>query len=89
MEIKLDGWEIREALQGYIEEKYKLEIDFSEMSSYPCFEYTEREIVHKKHKNGKVKKNKHGMWIIDEDKTKWVTKHTDVYDESSISFFIN
>ena len=89
MEIKLDGWEIREAIKGYIEAKHNLEIEFSEMFSYPCLEYTEREIVHKKHKNGKVKKDKDGMWIIDESKTKYVTKYAEVTDESNISFFID
>ena len=89
MRIELDGWEIREAIEGYINAKHDLDIDFSEMFEYPCFEYTEREIVHKKHKNGKVKKDKDGMWIIDESKTKYVAKYGEVTDESSISFFIN
>ena len=89
MEIKLDGWEIREAIKRYIEAKHDLEIDFSEMFGYPCFEYIEREIVHKKHKNGKVKKNKDGMWLIDESKTKYVTKYAKFTDESNISFFID
>lgn len=89
MEIKLNSWDINEAIVDYLKKKHNLNIDFTEMSDYPCFKYTEREVVYKRHKNGKVKKDKDGMWLIDRDKTKYIPKYAEVSDDSYISFYID
>ena len=60
MEIKLNSWDINEAIVDYLKKKYDLDIDFEKMHDYPCFKYSEREVVYKRHNNGKVKKNKDG-----------------------------
>jgi hypothetical protein len=89
MEIKLNSWDINEAIADYVKKKHSLDIDFTEMHDYPCFKYTEREVVYKRHKNGKVKKHKNGYWLIDEKQTKYVTKYAEVSDDSSISFYLD
>ena len=43
---------------------------------------------HKKYKNGKVQKDKNGNWIIDEDKTKYVTEFAEISDDSAIVFYL-
>jgi len=89
MEIKLNSWDINQAIEDYIKKKHDLDIDFSEMHDYPCFKYTEREIVYKRHKNGKVKKHKDGYWLVDEKKTKYVEKYGEISDDTSISFYLD
>jgi hypothetical protein len=89
MEIKLNSWDINEAIVDYLKKKYDLDIDFEKMHDYPCFKYSEREIVYKRHNNGKVKKNKDGVWLIDKEQTKYVTKYAEVSDDSYISFYID
>lgn len=89
MEIKLNSWDINEAIVDYIKKKHDLDIDFKSMHDYPCFKYTEREVVYKRHKNGKVKKNQDGLWLIDEKQTKYVTKYAEVSDDSCISFYLD
>jgi hypothetical protein len=88
MEIKLNSWDINEAIKNYVKDKYNLDVDFEEMDEYPCLEYSKREIVHKKYKNGKVKKDKNGMWIIDEEKTKYVTEFAEIGNDSAIVFYL-
>jgi hypothetical protein len=89
MEIKLHSWDINEAIADYIKKKHDLEIDFKEMHEYPYFKYSEREVVYKRHRNGKIKKHKDGYYLIDEKQTKHVTKYAEVSDDSSISFYLD
>ena len=89
MEIKLHSWDINQAIEDYIKKKHDLDIDFSEMHEYPCFKYTEREVVYKRHNNGKVKKHKDGYWLVDEKKTKYVKKYGEISDDASISFYLD
>jgi len=89
MEIKLNSWDINEAIVDYLKKKYDLDIDFEKTHDYPCFKYSEREIVYKRHNNGKVKKNKDGVWLIDKEQTKYVTKYAEVSDDSYISFYLD
>lgn len=89
MEIKLNSWDINEAIVDYLKKKHDLDIDFESMHDYPCFKYTEREVVYKRHKNGKVKKNQDGLWLIDDKQTKYVTKYAEVSDDSCISFYLD
>ena len=88
MEIKLNSWDVNEAIKNYVKDTYNLDVDFEQMDEYPCLEYSRREIVHKKHKNGKVQKDKNGNWIIDEDKTKYVTEFAEISDDSAIVFYL-
>tara|TARA_R110001592_G_C13139200_1_gene747190 strand:- start:2064 stop:2333 length:270 start_codon:yes stop_codon:yes gene_type:complete len=89
MEIKLNSWDINQAIEDYLKKKHDLDVDFSEIDDYPCFKYTEREIVYKRHKNGKVKKHKDGYWLVDEKKTKYVEKYGEISDDASISFYLD
>lgn len=89
MEIKLNSWDINQAIEDYIKIKHNIDVDFSEMHDYPCFEFTEREVVYKRHKNGKVKKHKDGYWLVDEKKTKYVKKYGEISDDASISFYLD
>lgn len=89
MEIKLHSWDINQAIEDYIKKKHDLDIDFSEMYDCPCFEFTEREVVYKRHNNGKVKKDKNGCWLVDEKKTKYVEKYGEISDDTSISFYLD
>ena len=89
MEIKLNSWDINEAIGDYIKKKHNLEIDFKEMHDYPCFKYSERKVVYKRHKNGKIKKHKDGYYLIDEKQTKYVTKCANVSEEASINLYLD
>lgn len=89
MEIKLNSWDINEAIGDYIKKKHNLEIDFKEMHDYPCFKYSERKVVYKRHKNGKIKKHKDGYYLIDEKQTKYVTKYANVSEEASINLYLD
>jgi len=89
MEIKLNSWDINEAIQDYLKKKHDLNIDIEETSDYPCFQYTQRNIVYKRHKNGKVKKNKDGFWLIDEKQTKYIKKYAEISDDCYISFYLD
>ena len=89
MEIKLNSWDINEAIGDYIKKKHNLEIDFKEMHDYPCFKYSERKVVYKRHRNGKIKKHKDGYYLIDEKQTKYVTKYANVSEEASINLYLD
>jgi hypothetical protein len=62
MEIKLDGYELRKAVEDYIKLKYNIDFDFMEDShEYPRLEYSKPIYEAKKHKNGRVMKHpEHG-----------------------------
>jgi len=89
MEIKIWGHEIREMIKNHVEIAYGLDLDSKELDVQDLnFVYMEREVVHKKHANGKVKKDENGYWLIDEDKTKYVTKYGNLDDESELSIIV-
>jgi len=88
MEIKLHSWDINQAIEDYLKKNHKLDVDFSKMYDYPCFEFTEKEVVYKRHSNGKIKKHKDGYYLIDKNKTKSVEKCTEINDDACISFYV-
>ena len=89
MEIKIWGDEIREMIKSHIEITYGLDLSGKDLDIQELtFEYTEREVVHKKHASGKVKKDKNGCWLIDEDKTKYVTKYAGLNDDAELSMIV-
>jgi len=89
MEIKLNSWDINEAIVDYLKKKYELHMDINQLSSYPCLEYNEYQLVHKKHKNGKFKKCKDGYLIPDHENSNFKTKYAELGDGCSISFYLD
>ena len=89
MEIKIWGYELREMIKSHMEISYGLDMESKEIDIQDMgFAYTERDIVFKKHKNGKIKKCKDGYSIIDEEKSKYVTKYADLNDDSELSIVV-
>jgi len=89
MEIKIYGYEVREMIKNHMEICYGIDMESKDIDIQDMgFAYMDREIVYKKHKNGKVKKDKNGICMIDEDKTKYVTKYADLDDDSELSIIV-
>lgn len=89
MEIKIYGYEVREMIKNHMEISYGIDMESKDIDIQDMgFSYMERELVYKKHKNGKVKKDKNGIWMIDKDKTKYVTKYADLDDDSELSIIV-
>lgn len=89
MVIKLGFYDIEEAIQLHLKDKYGLdnvEIDY-DCSGFNI-EVGEYEYVYKKHKNGKEKKDKDGFSILDNTKTKWVTKYFTFSECDELSFYV-
>ena len=88
-EIKLNSWDINEAIEDYLKKKYKLDIDITnDLEMYPCLEYTVRKYDYKKFKNGKYKTDKDGYKIIDDNTIKYETEYAEITEDSKISFYI-
>ena len=91
MEIKLESYEVEEALKEYIKNKYKLDVKiFSDYGQTLWLETNERVWVYKKHKNGRIKTDpEHGYKIVDYDKSTWKRKFQSIGDMSSITFEVD
>jgi hypothetical protein len=91
MQIKFDYYDLQEAIQLFVKEKFDMDIDLEELSphDYPSIEYRERVYVYKKHKNGKEVKNEHGLSEVDWDKSNYVTKHIEFDDSADITFYVS
>ncbi len=91
MQIKFDYYDMQEAIQLFVKEKFDMDIDLEDLSphDYPSIEYRERVLVYKKHKNGKEVKDKHGCREVDWDNTEYVTKHIEFDDSSDITFYVD
>lgn len=89
MQIKLNSWDIDEAMQDYLKKKYGLDVNINDLSDYPCIEYQEYVRAYKKHKNGKLKKCKDGFSIIDDKNSKWITKYAEFSDGCSFNFYLD
>jgi|TARA_E500000318_G_C3444253_1_gene166275 hypothetical protein len=87
MEIKLNSWDINDAIEEYLEKKYSLKININDLEDYLYLEHDELEYEYEKHKNGKVKKDKDGCRIIKDEK--YVTKHVCLDNVCSISFYVD
>ena len=88
MEIKLESYEVEEALINYIKNKYKINVKiFEDYGQTLWLETNERIWVYEKHKNGKVKTHpEHGHKIVDYDKSTWNRKFESIGEMSSITF---
>ena len=91
MEIKLESYEVEEALKEYIKNKYKLDVKiFSDYGQTLWLETNERVWVYEKHKNGRIKTDpEHGYKIVDYDKSTWNRKFESIGEMSSISFEVD
>ena len=96
IEVEVHYYEVVEALELYLKENYKMDVDF-DIYSENCmladgvFEvaYHELEPVYKKYKNGRVVKNEYGRPIIDRKKSKNVKKYICFDEGASFTFNIN
>lgn len=91
MQIKFDYYDMQEAIQLFVKEKFDIDLDLEDLSphDYPSIEYRERVLVYKKHKNGKEVKNEHGLSEVDWDKSNYVTKHAEFNDGADITFYVS
>tara|TARA_R110002020_G_scaffold216534_2_gene424326 strand:- start:89 stop:391 length:303 start_codon:yes stop_codon:yes gene_type:complete len=91
VEIKLESYEVEEALKEYIKNKYKLDVEmFSDYGQKLWLETNERVWVYKKHKNGRIKTDpEHGYKIVDYDKSTWNRKFESIGEMSSITFEVD
>lgn len=71
MRIEVTGWQVRDAIRNYLSDNYGLDLMDEDMEDME-HEFSYRKIVFKKHKNGKVMKDKDGHRIIDEEKSSLV-----------------
>ncbi len=89
MKVTLSFYDLEDAVKLHMQEKYGLdnvEIDY-DCSGFDL-EVREFERVYKRHKNGKVKKDKDGCWVLDKEKSKWVTKYFSFGESDDFSFYI-
>ena len=91
MEIKLESYEIEDALKEYIKNKYDIDVEmFSDYEQPLWLETNERIWVYEKHKNGRIKTDpEHGYKIVDYDKSTWKRKFQSIGDMSSITFEVD
>ena len=91
MEIKLESYQVEEALKEYIKNKYKFDVKiFSDYGQTLWLETNERVWVYKKHKNGRIKTDpEHGYKIVDYDKSTWNRKFESIGEMSSITFEVD
>jgi len=71
MRIEVTGWQVRDAIRHYLSDNYGLDLVDEDMEDME-HEFSYRKIVFKKHKNGKVMKDKDGYRIVDEEKSSTV-----------------
>ena len=76
MNINLSSYEVIDSILAKISQKYGINVD-SEAVTEAWFKCQEMEYTYQKHKNGRLKKDEHGCKIIDNDKSKWITKTVD------------
>jgi len=87
MKIELHDWEVKEAIADYVKKEYGMNFNTDHIDCSE-FEYQETERVYKKHKNGRVVKNKDGLPVVDWKNSPRVTKHADFHEGSSINFWL-
>lgn len=89
MEIKLGFYDLEEAIQLHLKDKYGFDnVDIDYDGSGFDIEVSKCEYVYKKHKNGKEKKDKDGYSIVDNEKTKWIKKHFSFGECDELSFYV-
>lgn len=89
MEIKLDGYELEEAVLEFIKNKYGVTVEISEHDPCMILEYSERIWAYQKHKNGKIKTDpEHGYNLVDHDKSTWKKTFTKIGECDELSFYV-
>ena len=89
MEIKLDGYELEEAVLEFIKNKYGVTLELSEHEPCMILESSERIWAYQKHKNGKIKKDpEHGYDLVDHDKSTWKKTFTTIGECDELSFYV-
>ena len=89
MEIKLNAWEIEEAIFDFIKKDKGIVLDRDKMQEHLCLDYNETKFAYKKHKNGKLKKCKDGYSIIDHENSKDIKKYAFIDECATISFYLD
>ena len=84
MLIQLHGWEIREALENYIKERVGKELEFRDD---PTLTYTERLPIYERYKNGVIKRNKHGAYIVKEWKHE--KRYAEIHEDVDIDIWLS
>ena len=74
MNISLYQFELQYAIALYLEKEHNIVINTDDID-YTSIDYQEREEVFKKHKNGKVIKDKNGHSEVDWENSPYKTKH--------------
>ena len=89
MNITLYQYEVVEAIQEYLTQKYDMDVDLQDnFVDCPCIKYIEIETPYKKHKNGKVMKDADGDKIFDHANSKRITKHITFGEDDEITFYL-
>jgi len=89
MEIKLNAWEIEQAIFDYLKKDKGIVLEKDKMQEPLCLDYNETEFAYKKHKNGKLKKCKDGYSIIDHENTRDIQKYAVIDECATISFYLD
>tara|TARA_Y100000592_G_scaffold27384_1_gene43506 strand:- start:323 stop:637 length:315 start_codon:yes stop_codon:yes gene_type:complete len=95
MKIELSYFEIKDAIQEYLEKHHGLSVNLDVYDSECQLEdgamyidYRERDKVFKKYKNGKVVKNEYGNPVVDWELSKFVKKSISFDDTCDVSFWL-
>tara|TARA_R100000988_G_scaffold101560_3_gene74720 strand:+ start:1965 stop:2276 length:312 start_codon:yes stop_codon:yes gene_type:complete len=96
VEVKVHYYEVVEALELYLKENYKMDVNL-DIFSENCVlsegivevEYRELDPVYKKHKNGRMVKNQYGHPIIDYENSEYVKRHLSFDERASFVFSVN
>ena len=95
IEIKIHSSIVMDAIEQYVKEQYGLDADL-DIHSENCavsegivtIDYGKFKAVHKKYKNGKIVKDKHGFPVVDYQKSKWKKKYLEFNDTCEITFHL-
>jgi hypothetical protein len=78
-----------DAIQEYLCKEYGIDLDlYKSLSEAPCISATETEYPIKKHKNGKLMKDKDGIPIRDFKNPKVLESHFNFYESDKITIYL-
>tara|TARA_R100000781_G_scaffold33629_1_gene24382 strand:+ start:654 stop:941 length:288 start_codon:yes stop_codon:yes gene_type:complete len=90
MEIKLDMYEVEQALFDYIEVKYGLDCSENFDRDAGMFVKMYRpEYVWKKHKNGRYVKDEHGARVVDWKKTTFKKEYAHIFEDDELQICLS
>ena len=79
------SYQIDEALSDYVKKRLGIQAELNS-EEWSCLEYIDTEIEYRKHKNGRLKRNKDGFAI--EKSRKHVTKYANIDDSTTIHLYL-